>query len=208
MATIVATPHSGYSPYVTITGISDAQHWTIYVSTNFSIPNNFGIIGTPQTGPGEYTLIHNLTGLLPGTIVTYYYRFHNDDTGIYIDTGPISVIAVQRPSSFSWAYPPIQQKEFKIYASDWTNMQNKINELYQYYYNTNWIFTSIIAGKTLISANIYNEIVGALNGLLRKIPVGTALDTVTANSILYPINKASLYTDLSDRLNLLISNAV
>ena len=68
------------------------------------------------------------------------------------------ITIADRPINFSWDTPKISgDPTTNLLASEWTNLQNKVNEFRQYKSLSNYSFTNVISGG-IFYASIFNEV--------------------------------------------------
>ena len=111
------------------------------------------------------------------------------------------VTASSRPDNFSWDTPKVQGENINLTATEWTNLQYKINQFRLYKGLGNYSFTTVVS-EGIFYASLFNEVrnkIGDMNTVgLPSTKVGIS-DVVDPNDADYIL--ASDLNGLKDALN-------
>lgn len=96
-----------------------------------------------------------------------------------------------RPDRFEWNTAKVSGGQYNLTAQEWNSLITNINEVKEYKKQNTVSMTSAQAGVTTVSADIFNEVITAINSL------GYDIKEVAQNEKLL----AKLLNDLRDKIN-------
>lgn len=146
-----------------------------------------GIIADDLTA-GEYTGIIRVYNEVGGK---YLQPVDENGNEIAIMAG-LNIESLEvRPAYFEWDRAKASGKEFNLTAEEWRSLTDNINQLLIYKGGNIKSFSQPVKNTTLVTADIFNEIISAVNEF------GKSLNAVTAGNKIF----AYILNDIRDELN-------